>query len=158
MPFVSVITDLVGALKYKVNSPGSLTEHYMKPKQTTPLATLKQELEFLDHSGYRNILSSRQPLFCMETGAFLHNPTFIEDSPSCPKEKYHACNPEGDCFLLRFVPADHRRERLPCHHIPLNEKGETISSFERQKARDKVEPALRSWLVKTIEDLQAAEY
>jgi hypothetical protein len=125
----------------------------MKPTYT-PLDTLKKELEFVDHAGYRKPVGSRQPLFCMETGASWRKPTFIEDSPSCPKEKYCACNPEGDCVLMSFVPNEHRHDTLPCHHIPLNEKGETIASLATD--RDKVEPVLRGWLVKTIEKLQAA--
>ncbi len=123
----------------------------MKPTHT-PLDTLKKELEFVDHAGYKKPIGSRQPLFCMETGSNWRKPTFIEDSPSCPKEKYCACNPEGDCVLLGFVPNEHKHETLPCHHIPLNENGETIASL--QTDRDKVEPVLRNWLVRTIEKLQ----
>lgn len=125
----------------------------MKPTYT-PLDTLKKELEFVDHAGYRKPVGSRQPLFCMETGANWRKPTFIEDSPSCPKEKYCACNPEGDCVLMSFVPNEHRHDTLPCHHIPLNEQGETIASLATD--RDKVEPVLRNWLVRTIEKLQAS--
>jgi len=62
----------------------------MKPTHT-PLDTLKKELEFVDHAGYRKAIGSRQPLFCMETGSTWRKPTFIEDSPVCPKEKYCAC-------------------------------------------------------------------
>ncbi len=125
----------------------------MKPT-CTPLDTLKKELEFVDHAGYRTPVGARQPLFCMETGASWRKPTFIEDSPVCPKEKYCACNPEGDCVLLGFVPSEHKHDTLPCHHIPLNEKGETIASLATD--RDKVEPVLRNWLVSTIEKLQAS--
>jgi hypothetical protein len=125
----------------------------MKPTHT-PLDTLKNELEFVDHAGYRKAIGSRQPLFCMETGSNWRKPVFIEDSPSCPKEKYCACNPEGDCVLLGFVPNEHKHETLPCHHIPLNEKGETVASLASD--RDKVEPVLRNWLVRTIEKLQSA--
>ena len=125
----------------------------MKPTHT-PLDTLKKELEFVDHAGYRKAIGLRQPLFCMETGSSWRKPTFIEDSPVCPKEKYCACNPEGDCVLLGFVPNEHKHETLPCHHIPLNEKGETIASL--QTDRDKVEPVLRNWLVRTIEKLQTS--
>jgi hypothetical protein len=55
---------------------------------------------------------------------------------------------------MGFVPLDRRHETLPCHHIPLNEKGETIASLANH--RDRVEPALRIWLLKTIENLQAS--
>jgi hypothetical protein len=127
----------------------------MKHAQTTPLETLKKELEFVDDAGYKKPVGSRQALFCMETGATWRKPVFIEDSPTCPKEKYCPCNPEGDCVLLGFVPAEHKHETLPCHHIPLNEKGETIAGLE--KDRDKVEPALRDWLVKTIGKLEGTE-
>ncbi len=126
----------------------------MKRKQTSPLATLKQELEFVDHAGYRKPIGSRQPLFCMESGETWRKPVYIEDSPSCSKEKYCACNPEGDCVLMSFVPQDRRHETLPCHHIPLNEKGETIASLEED--RERVEPALRGWLVKTIKKLEGS--
>lgn len=126
----------------------------MKPPQTTPLNTLKRELEFVDHGGYRKPIGGRQPLFCMESDANWRKPTFIEDSPVCPKEKYCPCNPEGDCVLLQFVPTEHRHESLPCHHIPLDEKGKTIASLQ-QEERGKVEPTLRNWLVTTIEKLEA---
>jgi hypothetical protein len=123
----------------------------MKPEPTSPLVTLQQELEFLDHGGYHKPVGYRQPLFCMESDASWRKRTIFEDSPSCPKEKYCACNPEGDCNLLSFVPREFRHETLPCHHIPLNDKGETIASLIEQP--DRVEPALRGWLAKTIAKL-----
>jgi hypothetical protein len=119
------------------------------------LSTLKCELEFLNRGGYRTPIGRRQPLFCMETGADWKNPIFIEDSPSCPKEKYCACNPEGDCVLMSLVPAEQRHETLPCHHIPLNEHGETIATLEKSGDRKKVEVALKSWLEKNIERLES---
>ena len=87
----------------------------MKPTHT-PLDTLKKELEFVDHAGYRKPIGSRQPLFCMETGSNWRKPVFIEDSPVCPKEKYCACNPEGDCVLLGFVPNEHKHDRFDRSH------------------------------------------
>src|SRR5215471_8923781 len=124
----------------------------MKSKPTSRLATLKQELEFLDHGGYHKPVGYRQPLFCMESGGSCRKPTIFEDSPSCPKEKYCACNPAGDCVLLSFVPQEHRQAALPCHHIQLNDKGETIASLIEEP--DRIEPALRVWLTKTIEKLE----
>jgi len=43
---------------------------------------------------------------------------------------------------------------VPCRHIPFNEKGETIDSLEKTGDREKVEAALKSWLVNKIETLQ----
>jgi hypothetical protein len=127
----------------------------MKPTHDA-LTTLQGELEFVNKGGYRALVGRRQPLFCMETGADWQKPVFIEDSPSCPKEKYCACNPEGDCVLLSFVPADQRHEKLPCHHIPLNAQGDTIASLEKSGNRGKVEAELKTWLTSKIEGLQPA--
>jgi len=125
----------------------------MKTAEKT-LSTLKQELEFLNQGGYQKPIGSRQPLFCMETSAEWRQPSFFEDSPSCPKQRYCPCNPEGDCVLLGFVPGEHRHEAVPCRHIPLNDQGETINSLDRTTTHEKIEGTLRNWLVKTIERLQ----
>lgn len=118
------------------------------------LSTLRHELEFLDRGGYRTPIQYRQPRFCMETSVEQRKPLFFEESPSCPKKRHTACPPESGCVLMDFVPVEHQRQTVPCRHIPLNEKGETIESLYRTGANDKVETALRSWLVKTIEKLE----
>jgi hypothetical protein len=120
------------------------------------LATLKHELEFLDHGGYKTTVGSRQPVFCMETSADWKPALFFEDSPICPKKKYVDCSPDRDCVLMGFVPMEHRQEVVPCRHIPLNERGDTVDSLSRTGGHDKVESALRGWLVRTFNELQAA--
>jgi len=122
--------------------------------QDKALPTLKHELEFLDHGGYRTTVGSRQPLFCMESGPNWRQPLFFEDSPSCPKKKYCACDPNGDCVLMGFVRLEHRHENVPCRFIPLNEKGETIDSLYKSKTNQQAEGVLRNWLVKAIEKLE----
>jgi hypothetical protein len=128
-------------------------EDKMKNSNNT-LSTLKHELEFLERGGYRTPIGSRQPLFCMETSVEWRQPLFFEDSPSCPKKRYCACDPEGDCVLMSFVPAEHRHESVPCHHIPLNEKGQTINTLVRNSTNKEAEDTLRTWLVKTIKPLE----
>jgi hypothetical protein len=118
------------------------------------LSTLRQELEFLDHGGYRTPIQYRQPLFCMETSVESRKPLFFEESPACPKKRHTACRPESGCALMGFVPVEHQHETVPCRHIPLNEKGETIDSLYRTGANEKVERTLRSWLVKTIQQFE----
>ena len=119
------------------------------------LTTLKGELAFLDGGGYRTSIGGRQPLFAMETGCSWRQPTFFEDSPSCPKKRYCRCNPEGDCLFLSFVPAERQHEPVPCRHIPLNETGDTITSLYKTAAsKREIEATLRSWLVKTIASLE----
>jgi hypothetical protein len=118
------------------------------------LSTLKGELEFVDHGGYRTLVGLRQPLFCMETGAEWKKREFFADSPSCPKEKYCACDPQSSCTLMSFVPVEQRHQTLPCHHIPLNDAGETIASLEKSGNCEKIEAALKMWLVNNIEKLE----
>jgi hypothetical protein len=115
------------------------------------LSIVKHELEFLDHGGYRRPIGSRQPLFCMETSPEWRQPLFFEDSPSCPKKRSDACSTDRQCVLMDFVPIESRRQTVPCRHIPLNEKGDTIASLTRGGAQEKlIEAEVRSWLVKTI--------
>jgi hypothetical protein len=127
----------------------------MKNTKTNTLSTLKRELEFLDKGGYQTPAGSRQPLFCMEAPIVWSQPLFFEDSPSCPKKKYLACNPEGDCVLMNLVPVEHRHETIPCRHIPLNENGETVESLYRSGTNKEIEAALRNWLVREIKKTEA---
>jgi len=119
------------------------------------LSTLEHELEFLDQGGYRRPVGHRQPLFCMETSAEFRPSLFFEESPSCPKESYCECSVDRDCVLMTFVPVEHREEKVPCRHIPLNDKGETIASLSLSHAsRPEIEATLRSWLQDRIRELR----
>ena len=119
------------------------------------LSTLKHELEFLDRGGYRRPVGSRQPLFCMESDVEWRQPLFFEDSPICPKKKYEPCSTERDCVLMGLVPLERQRETIPCRHIPLNERGETIASLSSSGASEQqIETTLRAWLVTAIAKLE----
>lgn len=119
------------------------------------LATLQQELAFLDSGGYRRPIGSRQPLFCMESQVEWRHPLFFEDSPSCPKESYEMCTMERDCVLMDFVPREDHLQKVPCRHIPLNRRGDTIASMARAGATNgQIEAGLRKWLVTTIDRLK----
>jgi hypothetical protein len=120
------------------------------------LSLLRHELEFLDHGGYRARVQYRQPLFCMETAVEERKPLIFEESPSCPKKRHSACPPESGCTLMDFVPVEDQHEAIPCRHIPLNEKGETIETLYRAGGNEKVEPVLRSWLVTMIQQFERA--
>lgn len=104
------------------------------------LQVLKGELEFLENGGYRAPLGWRSPLI-------------FEDSPTCPKERWSAC-PHPDCTLLAFVSQESRHEPVPCRHIPLNERGETLESLYRTGTNEEVEEAVRSWLLRTIQQFE----
>jgi hypothetical protein len=122
------------------------------------LVVLKRELEFLDHGGYRRNVGSRQPVFCMETSVDWKPALFLEDSPSCPKRKYERCDRQPECTLAAFVPDEHKNETVPCRHIPLNNREETIASLMQEGASEqRIEAALRGWLIKNIVQLESSQ-
>jgi hypothetical protein len=57
-------------------------------------------------------------------------------------------------MLWEWVPESHREEYIPCHFIPLNERGESIASLEASGNREKAEEALLNWLNSTIQKLE----
>jgi hypothetical protein len=110
------------------------------------LEMLKFELHFLEHGGYGQ--SVREPR--KELSVF-------RDSPSClnyalPVRK-HPCS---ECFLMEFVPTGKRGESVPCHHIALNDRGDTLESMKGNGRDLQVQEAMREWLHKTIAELEAS--
>src|SRR5713226_4304643 len=85
------------------------------------LDVLKAELAFLEKGGYGRSPheSWRQPLV-------------FEDSPTCmnfdSKENPGPCSA---CILMQLVPPEHRSEKIPCRHIPLDSTGQTLDSLYR---------------------------
>lgn len=108
------------------------------------LQMLKFELHFLENGGYeRSVREPRKEL------------SVFQDSPSClnyalPVRKY----PCTECFLMEFVPADKRGESVPCHHIPLNDRGDTLASLEGFGRDVQIQDAMREWLHKKIAELE----
>jgi hypothetical protein len=116
----------------------------MTQDDRNPIDVLKSELEFIEKGGYgRSVRTPWQP-----TSVF-------QDSPSCLNfgdlERTHPCS---ECMLIDFVPPEARYEDVPCHHIPLNPKGETIDQLEWQEDQRKLELYVESWLRSTIDKLQ----
>lgn len=110
------------------------------------LDALKFELRFLDHGGYeRSVREPREEL------------SVFQDSPSCLNygsvAKTHPCS---ECFLIKFVPLNKQGASVPCHHIRLNDRGDTLASLEGYGRDFRVQEALRGWLEKTIAELEAA--
>lgn len=66
----------------------------------------------------------------------------------------HGEDCHDDCVLLQIVPEHHRGERMPCHHIPLNSAGDTISSLEASSGRERAEEEVKRWLRATIARLR----
>jgi hypothetical protein len=114
------------------------------------LELLKEELDFIEKGGYgRSVRTPWKP-----TSTF-------QDSLTCINYGYpyraHPCN---ECHLLDFVSPEHRMEEVPCHHIPLNEMGETIEDLESEDNEAKLERKVRDWLrarIKEIEEERATQ-
>ena len=108
------------------------------------LELLKEELDFIEKGGYGR--SVRTPW--VEKSIF-------QDSLSCINYGYpyraHPCN---ECHLLDFVDPEHKGTEIPCHHIPLNEAGETIEDLEMADNEAKLEHKVRDWLRAKISEIE----
>lgn len=107
------------------------------------LEVLRYELNFLEQGGYsRNLRQGRKISPFQDTLSCLN---FGE-----PLRK-HTCQ---ECFLYDFVPEESRTEDVPCHFIPLDEAGTSVSKLLRAGDLSALETALRSWLRNTIAGLE----
>jgi hypothetical protein len=104
------------------------------------LDVLRFELNFLEQGGYgRSVRTPWKPT------------SIFQDSLSClnfndPKRP-HPCN---ECLLYDFVPPQNRADNVPCHHIPLNESGQTLETMDRGKNQQQLEEEVINWLRSTI--------
>jgi hypothetical protein len=113
------------------------------------LELLYEEEDFIEKGGYGR---------CVKTP---WKPTSVfQDSLTClnygDSTRAHPCS---ECHLMDFVPAEARAEIVPCHHIQLNEKGETIAALEAEENQQKKEDSVKEWLyarIIQIEDARAA--
>ena len=113
-------------------------------KKKEVIDALKIEASILEGGGYGR--SVRTPW---------HETTLFRDSITClnagESSKKHPCS---ECFLIDHVPDSHKANEIPCHYIPLNEKGETIEELDRQGRREDMERALLDWIRATIAKLE----
>jgi hypothetical protein len=83
------------------------------------------------------------------------SPQLFRDSLTCLNfdevVKKHPCS---ECLLWDWVPAEHRDDDIPCHSIPLNDQGDSITSLEGAAERDRAEQTLLEWLDTTISQLE----
>ena len=111
------------------------------------LETLRFELNFLQQGGYgRSVRTPWKPT------------SIFQDSLSCLNfglaERVHPCD---ECLLMQLVPASARAESVPCHHIPLNDSGETLESMDRGGNQQQMEEAMIAWLKRAIAELEAKQ-
>jgi hypothetical protein len=108
------------------------------------LDVLKTELDFIEKGGYgRSVRTPWKPT------------SLFEDSLSCPNfaDPAHPV-PCNVCLLLNLVPQGSRAGQTPCHHVVLNEKGETLEEIERRGDQPEIEEAVKNWLRSTIERIE----
>jgi hypothetical protein len=108
------------------------------------LEILKFELGFVEHGGYgRSVRTPWKPT------------SIFEDSLTClnfdDPVRTHPCH---ECALFDLVPENSRNENVPCHHIPLNEKGETLATLDAGYNQMELEESITIWLRKTIQRLE----
>ena len=83
------------------------------------------------------------------------NVSFFQDSVTCLNYGLEApTQPCGACMLMAYVPTTARSAANPCHHIPLDAKGNTIESLDRGYNRSSVEEAVANWLRARIAELE----
>ena len=107
------------------------------------LEILQEELDFIEKGGYGR--SVRTPWLTK---------SMFQDSLSCLNYGYpYRAHPCSECHLLDFVSPERRVAEVPCHHIPLNEAGETIEGLEAEDNEAKLERKAGDWLRAKIEEI-----
>lgn len=128
-------------------SPSGTMIHGVKEMASQPtelLNTLKNELQFVEHGGYR------------QCERFPWRPAFIfQDSCICPnRDAKGARIPCSECCLAAFVPDEFRGDEYACRFIPLNPSGETLDTLYRSANQEELETAVKQWLLTVISHLE----
>jgi hypothetical protein len=128
----------------KRTMPAKLPGETIMNDERNPLAVLKSELAFLEDGGYRRSAEADW------------RPHFVfQDSPICLNfDRKQPTRPCSECILARFVPAEFRNKKVPCRHIPLNNRGETVELLYKCGTHEDLEVAIRQWLQTTIQSLE----
>jgi len=136
-------------------------------QQQALLNALKLELEFCELGGYEPVrgrfparANHSDPIsvhFGESIPESRSEHAVFRDSPSCLNYglpvREHPCS---ECWLMDFVPAEKRGEPIPCHHIPLNERGDTVATLGGPGDAPDVQTAVLGWLRRTIQRLEEA--
>jgi len=112
------------------------------------LAILKSELEFIEKGGYG----------APDRREATRASTVFADSLTCLNYGYpYRTHPCGECPLMEFVPDEKRLSAMPCHHIPLDQSGQTVEAMEEAQNQADMQEALKTWLRETIIRLQSQQ-
>jgi nucleotide-binding universal stress UspA family protein len=110
------------------------------------LKALKEQLLFFENGGYGHSYRSAW------------RPTLLlRDSPLCLNAIFTKARPCRECVISALIPADKKNSLLPCHHIPLNEAGDTIAGLYNTGTPERLDRAFHEWLCATIQRLAEKE-
>ena len=118
----------------------------MTSKKADMIRLLEAELELIEGGGYG--LPAGQP--AAERPMFYHSLVCINHW----QVPDHDSECHENCVLLDAVPEPHRTEKLPCHFIPLNPRGDTVQSLEASGDREVMQEKVKQWLRETIQKLK----
>jgi hypothetical protein len=167
----SSVTAITAIFQYRVHllSCGKGGPTMAQNQQQTILNALKFELNFWDIGGYKPPVLGRRPARASEIDPVSKLPfevssreshqdhSVFRGSPSCLNYGLPVRErPCSECWLITFVPTEKRGEEVPCHHIPLNERGETVATLAGPGNAPHIQEAVLDWLHKTIQQLEAA--
>jgi hypothetical protein len=138
-------------------------------QQQAVLNALKLEMQFCERGGYKPPAPVRLPARASENYPILvfrgdarkrelhKERSVFQDSPSCPNhgllKREHPCS---ECWLIDFVPPEKRDKAVPCHYIPLNERGDTVANLGGPADAPDVQEAVLDWLRRTIRQVEGA--
>ena len=117
--------------------------------QTGPnllLQALKTELDFFDAGGYgRPFRSEWRPTL------------LLRDSPACvnynSREWQSSCR---QCPFFSLVPRANRNAVVPCHHIPLDARGNTVAKLYRTGTQKELDERYRDWLSALTREIETS--
>ncbi len=116
-----------------------MSEHFDKREI---MEALKLEINMIRDGRYLTPRAVREPLLFRSPGVCLGM------GPQPVK------GPCMHCFLIGFVPPEHRAKETACHYIPLNSRRDTITSLLTEGDTLKLEAALLTWLYNTVARLE----
>jgi len=108
------------------------------------LQSLTRELSFFDAKGYGQPFRSQW------------RPTLLmRDSPLCVNYsstgRQNACS---ECPLFHLVPSKMQDAPLPCHNIPLDSSGVTVSALYQRGTQQLLDQRYRDWLCSLIREFE----
>lgn len=78
----------------------------------------------------------------------------FKDSMTCLNFSHECPEPCDECWLMEFVPEDFHDKALPCHQIPMNDKGETVVMLKARGDLPRLEQTVLAWLRNKIAEVE----